>query len=115
MGRLFLGASLLQVPVLFATSAMAQQQPGYHYGPGMMGDGWWFGMMMGSLMMIIFIAAVIVLVVVAIRWFSGGGTHRLNAPSEPRAKTPLDILKERFAHGEIDNDEFEERRRALGE
>ena len=30
-----------------------------------------------------------------------------------RAKTPMDILKERFARGEIDKEEFEERRRIL--
>jgi putative membrane protein len=33
----------------------------------------------------------------------------------PPGKTPLDILKERFARGEIDTTEFNERRRVLRE
>jgi len=33
----------------------------------------------------------------------------------PPTRTPLDILKERFARGEIDKAEFEDRRRVLGE
>ena len=36
----------------------------------------------------------------------------LSQHSSP-TRTPLDILKERFARGEIDKEEFEERRRVL--
>jgi putative membrane protein len=42
-------------------------------------------------------------------WTWGGASHKLPA------KTPLDILKERFAKDQIDKNEFEERRRVLGE
>ena len=55
---------------------------------------------------------VVVLVVLAVRWL--GGSHGPSQPLSP-TKTPLDILKERFARGEIDKEEFEERRRVLGE
>lgn len=33
----------------------------------------------------------------------------------PPERTPLDILRERFARGEIDKEEFDQRRRVLGE
>lgn len=72
----------------------------------------WPGMMfLGPLMMILFVAAVVVLVVLAVRWMGGSGGAAPGA-SQSRA---LDILKERFARGEIDEKEFETRRRALGE
>jgi putative membrane protein len=54
-------------------------------------------------------------VVLLIRWLGGPLQHPapLHYPSPGRPS--LDILKERFARGEIDKEEYEERRRVLGE
>ena len=92
--------------------AWAQQQGGRGYSPHMMWDGglWMF---FGPLMMIVFIAAIVAVVVLMVRWLGGPGHG--TAPHPPPSRTPLDILKERFARGEIDKEEFEERRRTLGE
>ena len=72
-------------------------------------DWGWGGMIFGPIMMIV----LLILIVLVVRWLvesgRGGGSHN------PLGQTPLDILKERFAKGEIDKDELEERRRVLGE
>ncbi len=92
-----------------ATTAMAQQAPTC---PHYWGEGWgWGAMIFGPLMIILFIALIVVVVVLAVRWLGGAA----QPPAAPLGRTPLDILKERFARGEIDKAEFEERRRALGE
>lgn len=39
---------------------------------------------------------------------------RSNRPRQDSAPTPVEILRQRFAKGEISNDEFETARRALG-
>jgi putative membrane protein len=81
--------------------AVAQDaEPGWWHGSyGMMGDGSWVWMMIfGPLMMILFVAAVVILVAFALRWLTGHGTHA----SAPPGRTPLDILKERYARGEIE-------------
>jgi putative membrane protein len=74
------------------------------YGPG--DGGWGFGMMFMSLL---FLALIVVGVVLVVRSFSHGG------PTPPRSEgsRALDILTERFARGEIDQQEYEERRRTL--
>jgi putative membrane protein len=48
-----------------------------------------------------------------VRWLAGPSQGTLQ--QGPPARTPLDVLRERFARGEIDKDEFEERRRVLGD
>lgn len=98
---------------LFAVTASAQQSVGPGYGRHMW-DGSWHGWFFGPIMMIVFIAIAVVVVVLLVRWL-GGATHGPTHHPFSATKTPLDILKERFAKGEIDKEEFEERRRVLGE
>ena len=67
------------------------------------GHGW--GMGFGWIIGIVILVIVILLVINATR-NQAGQTNSGN-------KTPLDILKERYARGEIDNEEFEERKKNL--
>lgn len=53
----------------------------------------------------------IVALVVLLRWL----TQRDGQQKTPPADRSLDILRDRFARGEIDAAEFEARRRTLGE
>lgn len=86
----------------------------YAYGPHMMWwGGSWYGMFLGPLFMVLVLAAIITLVVLLVRWL--GGSSQVAGPDQAQqARTPLDILKERFARGEIDKKEFEERCQVLG-
>ena len=106
-----LAAFLVLTVVLLALPALAQA-PGNPPGWGYWHDGWgWGHMLFGSLMMILFWGGLILLIVLAVRYLghgSAGGGERLTG-----AKTPLQILEARFARGEIDKEEFEQRRRAL--
>jgi putative membrane protein len=57
-------------------------------------------------MMLVFWGVVIAAIVLTIRWLAGQGGR----PGSDRA---LDILRERYARGEINKDEFEAKRRDL--
>ncbi len=108
--------SLSAAAVAQAPAALAQgttDADRYVYGPHMMwGSGGWYGMIFGPFFMILSLAAIVAVVVLLVRWLGGPSTW----PSStfPPARSPLDILKERFARGEIDKEEYEERRRILG-
>lgn len=84
----------------------------YGYGPHMMwwGGGWFFG----PLFMILVLAVVIACCVLLVRWLAGPWQAPASSPP-PQGRSPLDILKERFARGEIDQEEYESRRRVLGD
>jgi putative membrane protein len=97
---------ILSLPVL----AWAGQLGEGRYGPGYMWHGGWYGMFFGPLMMILFVALIVGVVVLVVRWLGAPGAGRAQGRAE---KTPLDILEERFARGEIDKDEFEQRRQVL--
>jgi putative membrane protein len=97
-----------------AAPALAQTraQPPYR-GPGMMGDGGWGGWLFGPLTVVLLVVAVVVLAVAAARWLGASG--KTTGGPQPAHKTALDILKERYARGEIDSDEFREKRRLIEE
>ncbi len=102
-----LPAALVSVPALAQTSADRPEywQHGWNWG--------WGHMIFGGFMMILFWGAIILMIVLAVRWL--GGRSSQGVASELPGKRALDILQERFARGEIDKEEFEERRRILGE
>jgi len=88
------------------------QGRGYEWGmgPGMMGGGYGIGWF-GPIIMIAFWIAVIVGIVFLIRWLvlsTRATGHK--AASEDSA---LEILKRRYARGEIGKEEFEEKKRDL--
>lgn len=87
------------------------------YGPHMMWAGGWYGMILGPLFMVLVIAAALAIVVVVVRALGGSAyaPPPPQAPPHPARPTSLDLLKERYARGEIEKAEFEERRRTLGD
>jgi len=81
----------------------------------MWGTGWYGSMIFMPLFMLLMLAVVIAVAVLVVR--SLGGPWRGMAPPHypPAGRAALDILKERYARGEIDKNEFEERRRVIAE
>lgn len=66
-----------------------------------MGRGWWWAMGVGWLIFLVLIGVVIVVVA---RHFTASGR---------RSSSAEDLLAERFARGEIDEDEYRKRREIL--
>jgi putative membrane protein len=73
-------------------------------------DHGWGGMGFGGSLMLLFWILLIVGVVLLVRWLATGDAAR--RPGPPR-NAALDLLKERYARGEIERDEFEQKRRDL--
>ena len=124
---------------IVALPALAQQQqpapnvPAAPYYGHMMWGGPWGGpgwgwhpfMIFGPIFVLLAIIGIMTIFVWLVRWathgypFHGHGFHHFHGgcpwcggPGRPRAA--LDILDERFARGEIDKAEFEEKRKLLG-
>ncbi|MDF9748165.1 SHOCT domain-containing protein [Natrinema salsiterrestre] len=106
IGRTARRLAILYVPLLVAATGTAAAHGSGSYGGGMMGDGWGlFGGAMGLwglLWMGLLIVVPLYLVYALLNRGSGGNEEQ-----------SLSVLRERYARGELSDDEFERRRKQL--
>lgn len=69
----------------------------------------WGHMLFGGLMMVVFWGGIIALIVLFVR----GLTRSEGEAAVQQRPMPLEFLQERYARGEIDKQEYEERRKDL--
>lgn len=78
------------------------------------GGGFWLIALLGFLVWLVFVGGLITLIVLGIRWLLRNTGSGLHAPDRRAEDAAMATLRERFARGEIDATEFEERKRTLG-
>ena len=105
---------LIALIVLVVVAVTLSMLMGGMMGPGMMrpgnmpgGWGWGLGMGIGGLAMLAFWGALIVGVVWLMR--------ALSDDRSPQSRTPLDVLKGRYAAGEITREQYEQMRKDLSD
>ena len=91
-------------------AAAANGQDWGPWGMHMMWGSWGIGMM---LMMFLFWAAIIVALAFFIRWLITAGGRGHQAVTGHGAESALDILKKRYARGEISKAEFQDMRQEI--
>ena len=110
------------VPLLMMGFGMGTGMMGMMAAPGMMWrygaaggaadiDGWRWGLVMvvGGLARLAFWAALIASIVMAVRWIGG-----MAAPTgRDSGDAALDVLRQRYASGDITEQEYEQRRQVL--
>lgn len=101
--RIVLSIITLLAGLLLPMGVLAHSDDGMFDGH-MFGSGMWVGWML----MVIFWVIGVTLFILFIKWIVDQGKRE-----RQHDKTPLDMLKERYAKGEIDDKEFEEKKRKL--
>ena len=107
VGRIGRNTLLAGIALLIGAAGTAVAQGGY--GGGMMNDGWGMFGGWGFLWLLLLIGIVALLVSLV------GGGDGGNSRSGDRPDRALAELRERYARGEISDEEFEERRHKLRE
>ena len=117
------------VVLLFGAGLYFLAGRGFGFGYGMFGRGMMYGFpfarggglmfgfpFIGGIGMLLFW----LLIIVGVVWLISALASRnaspaaTNAPAAPMGESPLDILKRRYAKGEINKEQFEEMKNALG-
>lgn len=76
------------------------------------GSGWISMGIIGMLLFWVSILLIIVIIVALIRWLANLGKSSAHQAAQ---KTPLEILKERYARGEINREEFMQKKQDIAE
>jgi len=98
----------LFLSLVFGTPAVLLAQERMYEWHWKMHPIWWWGWGIGMMaMMFLFWVIFIVGLIVGIRWLLGKGRERL-------PDSALETLRQRYARGEINREEFETRRKDLG-
>jgi len=80
-----------------------------------MGGGFFAVALVSSIFSIAIAVGIVVLIILGIRWLIRQdriGADRSSGPAH-RSEEPLELLRQRYARGEIDDEEFERRRKTL--
>ena len=102
----------LSIPAL-PVAAQVSERPGYGWnGYGHMWEGWMYPGM--GMLVAVFCLLALIGIVALVVWVAGGLFHRQSHGPGAHGRWALDILAERFARGEINKDEFEDKRRVIG-
>ena len=96
---------LVLLPLLWGGAMMGGMMGGFGQG-GMMG-GWGFGGVIAMLAVFLLLGGGLYVLIRAI--VGPGGTSSLQGP-----ESPVEILKRRYARGEISREEFEQAKKDLG-
>ena len=111
---------------VLSVPAFAQQTPPPQFPPHghMWGWGWHPGIVLAPFVMLLALIGVVALIVWLVRCMTHGAYHRhgmFHGRDGPcpycgsgGGRAALNVLEERFARGEIDKAEFEEKRKLLG-
>ena len=106
---------MTELAAVFSDMTAYAHGPGEGPGQGMMGPGmmgWGYGMgWFWPILMLVFWIAVIVGIVFLIRWLIVSTRIRERGGFEESA---IEILKKRYARGEITKDEFEKMKKDIG-
>lgn len=108
VGKTGFALAAAHCPVILSPSPASAQRYGWH--PGMM-DGWGMGWF-GGIFMIVFWILIIVGLFFFIKWLVQSSRDSSGGPAKPASRA-LRILEERYARGEIDKQEFLDKKKDL--
>jgi putative membrane protein len=91
---------------LFQKEALAQYRDYCRWGMGLGMMGWF-----GPVFILIFWVLIVVLIILLIRWLISSSHTKIT--SVPQEDSALEILKKRYARGEINKEEFEIKKKDL--